>query len=592
MRAVGKPRIQSWAESSFRFHQSVESPGAFIQREWKPIALAGAAFVSLMLIALFVPAASFFYPRIETDQLAYLLKAKALAETGTTAARIAVNATPFAYAAMPGILRAPLLLVFNDFDSQLRGIQLFNVLIVGLNALMAAYILSWVLPERVHKWAIGYSFAFPLLSPDWLTNTFVPLADAPYAALTAGCIITAGVVLSSDEPLGKHRRTAGLFAGLFSIAFFVRFTAPVLLVPVALLAWRRSDVSRISRRSLVLMLGVPALILGLFIRLGSDAIFGRYLMEPVSLALHASKPGMALNLFASAIPAQIIPVFNLGYQVNPLSQGILDPVFGHTHWDFFWVIVGLSLSAVVVHGMILAANRMLPEIACFLAALPVLTVLIPSTTRYLMSYQPIIWVCLVTGLASIARPLRSRASALQIRALIGAVAMIAATGIVFMRFARTAQTATGSSGRGPVASELAYLRDVEDTFAGLRFFLEELPRGNTLLIGGHGDVGRFKVIANRDYYIPDSGLKRVVTSQNVYKVLSCSTSAACIHFDSWIITEARSVEQFGEFTYETVYEQRTPNARAIVQRLRLRAQDVPQVSNQLPVAQPDTRRPP
>ncbi|MGI9044255.1 MAG: hypothetical protein ACR2GK_09050 [Gemmatimonadaceae bacterium] len=67
-----------------------------------------------MLAILFSIDPAFFYPRIETDQLLYLLKAKSLVETGSTAARLYVNADPFAYAAMPGVLRAPFLLMFDE----------------------------------------------------------------------------------------------------------------------------------------------------------------------------------------------------------------------------------------------------------------------------------------------------------------------------------------------------------------------------------------------------------------------------------------------------------------------------------------------
>lgn len=510
--------------------------------------------------------ASFFYPRIETDQLLYLLKAKSLVETGSTAAQMSVNTRPFLYAAMPGVLRAPFLLIFSDFDAQLRGIQMMNVAIATLTAIMSAYILSWALPERAHRWAIAFAFGYTILSPDWLTNIFVPLADAPYAALTQGCLIVAAMTLTSKKPLASRGGAVALLAILFAVAFFVRYTAPVLLLFAGMLAWQRWSAKRIPPVVLAAVVIVPIVILAGLVALSADALFGRYIWEPLAFLKYTEKIGVALHLLASALPTQIVPVFNLGFEVPPLSVQ-LAPVFGTTPRDFAWSVTGLYMSALVIRGMLISRARFLPELVYFLAPLPVLALMTPSTTRYLMSYQPIIWICLFTGLASVTEQWRRRASPLQLRVIAGSLAIAAVAGMLLMRSARTARTAGGDVPATSIARGRAYVHDVEETFKGLRTFLEQLPAERTLLIGGGGNVGRFKVIANRDYYRPDSSLTRVARDKDVYAVLACGTAATCQEFEDWIRRQARSIDRYGRFTYEPVFDHRTQNARALVLRV-------------------------
>ncbi|MGI9044256.1 MAG: hypothetical protein ACR2GK_09055 [Gemmatimonadaceae bacterium] len=56
-------------------------------------------------------------------------------------------------------------------------------------------------------------------------------------------------VLSAPQPVASRRLSIALFIALFITAFMVRFTAPALLVPVALLARGRWSEVSISRRT-------------------------------------------------------------------------------------------------------------------------------------------------------------------------------------------------------------------------------------------------------------------------------------------------------------------------------------------------------
>src|SRR5215213_58931 len=159
---------------SYKYHAALEPISSFVRREYLWIALASGLFCAIVLFGIFFIDPAYFYPRLQTDPLNYYLKASALVNSGTTAARFAVNQHPFAYAAMPGVLRAPVLFFFSDFDDQLRGIQILNIPILVSLALMSAYILSWTQPVRRHWMVIVFAFAFILLSPVWIANMFLP----------------------------------------------------------------------------------------------------------------------------------------------------------------------------------------------------------------------------------------------------------------------------------------------------------------------------------------------------------------------------------------------------------------------------------
>ena len=101
-------------------------------------------------------------------------------------------------------MRAPFMMLFSDFDNQLRAIQLSNIVLVTITAVMFAYVLSWAVPRSRHWMAIGFTFGFMLLNPNWVANVFTPLADAPYAALIIAAIIVSARLVTSDRSLRKR----------------------------------------------------------------------------------------------------------------------------------------------------------------------------------------------------------------------------------------------------------------------------------------------------------------------------------------------------------------------------------------------------
>ncbi len=554
-------------KSSFDFHCGLESPVVFFRREWKPIAIFGGGFCLLMLAGVAWLDPSFFYPRLQTDPLLYYLKVKELVEHGNTAARIAVNSSPFPYAAMPGVLRAPALLAFRDFDNQWRAIQLINIPIVASVALMSAYILSWTQPIRRHWMTIAFAFAFTALSPMWITNVYAPLADAPYAAFS----LLAVLICVRTVCRGSLKSSAGwllLFAIVFVVTFLLRFTGPVLLLFGATLITGRWGAGDLSLRVKRTMIVAPLLALGALVWLNKQAIFGRYLAEPFTFVRYGDKSAVLLNLFGVALPDQILPDFHLAFSQPPIID-IFHGRFGQTPADAAWTVLGIAISATLIFGLWRSRMRLLPEILYVVAPMPVLAVMMPSTSRYLMSYQPFFWLFFFEGASAVWVGLKPFVSITRrSRLILGALALTVVGTAGALRWYRVVGTGADRSYAISMNVAPAYIGGVSSTFRSLRDFLETLPQDKVLLIGSAGTVGRWTAIANRQYYMPDSGLASTVSRKEVYLIVECGTREYCRDFSQLKNHLQDRLCYFGEFNYESVFAVRSNWARAEVFRLR------------------------
>ena len=555
------------AKQSFEFHRALESPAAFFRREWKSIAFFGGGFCLVMAAAVLWLDPAFFYPRLQTDTLLYYLKAKSLVETGSTSARLAVNLNPYAYTAMPGVLRAPFIAVFMDFDDQWRGMQLLNIPILASVAVMSAYIFSWVVPRRFHWLTVAFAFVFTALSPVWIANIFSPLVDAPYAAFSLLALLLSIRILSDSRPLRSMTGSIALYVAVFVLVFLLRFTGPVLLVFAGTLAygrWHDQEMSPSAKR--ILTVG-PIIAVVLLVGFNSQAIFGRFLIELASLLFRGEKLGMLVNLFGLAVPDQILPSFHLGFSEPPIVDTFYTQ-FTHTTWDALWTVLGFAISAVVVFGMWKSRLKFLPEILYILAPLAILTLMLPSTPRYLMSYQAFLWLFFYEGSRILYRkvvpgPLSRRARYMAVAA--GTAVVVVASGLRWYRVAGTGadRSLAVSFGQAP-----QYISEVSTTFRSLREFIETLPKDSTLLIGSRGAVGRWTGISDRLYYQPDSALTSVAGKKEVYLLLECGTLEICQAFPEWKNRALDGLCRFGEFQYDSVFAVRSKWARAEVLRVR------------------------
>jgi hypothetical protein len=554
--------------NSYEFHKSLESPLAFIRREWPALAVCGGAFIVVLLVGILAVSPAYFYPRLETDPLLYYLKGKAFAETGHTIARTSINGEVFEYVSMPGILRSPFMMAFRDFDDQLRAIQLSNIILVGATATLYAYILSWVVPRKWHWLAIAFTFGFMLLSPEWVANVFEPLADAPYAFFTIACLLLTERVLVSDHPLRARWWAIAIALLFFAIAFLTRFTAPVLLVYAAVLAAGRRRHHQLPHSVVVAGTLAAIVLVALLIGLNWETIRSRYLIEPYMYLTRAGKPGMIMNLVALAVPSQIISDFRLGFSQHPIVAPYIVRI-PHSLKDYLLAAIGIFVTLLTFLGMWRTRRRLLPEIAYVLAALPVLTLMIPSTARYLMAYQPFFWIFFYVGASVVFGRAFARIAATRRATLLGLSALVVAgAGLIFLRSSKIVGTVGSPGAAVSIGESRAYVGEVASTFADLRRYLESLPRDRTLLIGQSGTVGRWTVISGINYYRPDSTLSVAATRYDTYLLSECGTYEVCQNFDYWDGKFREHVSSFGGFTFEPVFSRIHQHAKVRLYRVR------------------------
>jgi hypothetical protein len=554
--------------TSYQFHRELESPVAFIRREWKALAVFGGAFVVVLTAAVLAVDPAFFYPRLSTDSVLYYLKGLAFVETGHTAARFAVNRPPFHYVALPGVLRAPFMMAFKDFDAQLRAIQLSNVVFLVITATMFAFILSWVVPRRWHWLAIGLTFGFMLLSPDWVASMFQPLADLPYAVFSVAFIIVATRAICSERPLSAQPMSIALIIVLFVLTFLTRFSGPFLLIYVAVLAAGRRRHGTIRRRTIAILSGIAAVGLSILIVLSWETINVRYLYIARQYSLHGSRASMIGNVVASALPSQIIPVFNLGFGRPPIIDKF-HVRFESSPLSLLLIALGVAISATIFFGMWRGRNRLTPELWYCLAAFIVLGPVIQSAGRYFMAYQPFLWMFFYLGVAGILSPIAGRIAARQRLVFAGLTAMtLAIGGLVYLRAQRVGGTASERRVAVSIAGAPSYVNEVSSTFRALRNYLETLPRERTRLVSELGSYGRWKVISGLDYYLPDSAFRMEVTKRDTYLLVECGTLEACQNFPAWDAVLRRGLERYGNFSYDLVFSRITPHGKATVYRIR------------------------
>jgi hypothetical protein len=307
-----------------------------------------------------------------------------------------------------------------------------------------------------------------------------------------------------------------------------------------------------------------AAVVAILVALNWDTLSNRYLEGVIHLYWHfGSKPSMLTNLFVLALPSQIIPNIQLLFLEYPLVDDY-HVRFGSSLRDLSLVALGLVVSAVTLWGMWRSRRKFAPEIAYTLAALPVLTVIIAGTTRYLVAYEPFFWISFYTGATALVAPFEIELRKWRRAAFACVALVILAGGLVFLRD-RQGAAASASPGYTRV-----HAREIAATFRALRVYLDKLPRERTLLIGASRTVGRWKVISNLDYYQPDSALPRAVASRDTYLVSECGTYGICRDFDNWDVQFRKRVDRFGPFNYELVFSREVDDAKARVYRLHLR----------------------
>jgi hypothetical protein len=284
--------------------------------------------------------------------------------------------------------------------------------------------------------------------------------------------------------------------------------------------------------------------------------------------MHSDKGSVMMNLLASALPSQIVPRFQRGFT----HEVILDPsnvYFGTAPRDVVLVTIGFAISATTFFGMWRARSRFAPEIAYTLAALPVLSLMIPSTARYLISYQPLFWIFFYAGASVLAAPIAVRLAPRRLAALVTVVVLLViGTTAAYLRSRSSTQSGGTRGVTLSIGETRAYSTEVASTFGALRGYLDTLPREHTFLIGLAGTTGRWKAISGLDYYRPDTALSVAVRQRDTYLVVECATLDLCRDFEGVDRRLRGRFEKYGKFSFDPKFARTTDHAKVRVYRIR------------------------
>jgi hypothetical protein len=372
---------------------------------------------------------------------------------------------------------------------------------------------------------------------------------------------------SAEERASRWRKI--FFAVLFAVAFACRFTAPVILV----YGWflhrsERSAGSRGPSRRVMLATAAGALTLVAALLILRPRVVAYYLVLPIIFLWRAGIPEMVSNLVAFAVPYQLIPGLELLFERPPLAN-MYKPVFATTPFDAVLTAIGVAISGMTVAGMFLLRRTMRPALAFVLVPLPVLASIIPSTGRYLLSYQPFFWIFMYAGAAALVAIVAPGFRwTRRVTITVVSAACVLAAAVVYVRSERFAGGGKVSLANLSLGETRRGAADVASTYRGLRQFLEKLPRKETLLIGTQGNMGQWKAIAGIDYYNPDSGLVHVSRQKKVYLVLACPTPGLCSAMDYADSKERERLLRLGKLGFAPVFNVANAYSAARVYQVR------------------------
>ncbi|MEP6506863.1 MAG: hypothetical protein ABJC63_01455 [Gemmatimonadales bacterium] len=387
----------------------------------------------------------------------------------------------------------------------------------------AAGLPLWMLPKEWHRIATGFAFGFSLITPSWMANVFVGLADAPYAAFFLASMLLAIRILVSPSPF---LRSIPLFwCSSFSLRPRPRFryTAPVLFVLAAVLVKGRMEGDPIPRK---LKIWGPVRRVGA--RYDAGLLQSARDFRPVhcrAAPVYQSR-GKKRDPHQLSLPGDTEPDnsrFALGFSRSPY----IDPYhaqFGATHGDITWSLVGECISIVVLLGL--------------------------WRTRTLSGMMP--------------------ASA---RKRIMPIAGIATGCVLIAGLIVGVSTRRSTSGRAELSLFQSvrripdYFAGVTDTYRPLKTFMDGLPHNQTIIATSTVQV-RWSVISGVSYYMADSGLVNVTRKKDVYIVVECQSLDTCAHLDANEAKLKDALCRVGEFNYALVFEARASRSRARVYRVR------------------------
>lgn len=425
-------------------------------------------------LALIPPA--YFLFHLETDSLIYYAMARHIAETGWPYVSHAANLPTVIYASGVSYLYAPAMAVFESYEARIRAIQFINVVLIGITFAMAIRYFRIALSGlnlTVLSVAFGLAIAVDAI---WQQSAMKPNSD-----LLTSVITLAAMLVAADDRRGRLEKS-GILLLFGSIGFFVKISLAMIPVAFALTEFlARTPKTPRERAALATCLGAGLLMLLLNSNL-TFHYFWSMLVDPASPYLSVS-PSVArlnaltsvVNFWFSALPGTIIPNLRYMFVDNPAYNTLAFSLQPLTLRLLAGLLAGIIISTTVVVGAWRLRKKRTFDLILFVLCIPAFALVPNGTLRYLMPFQPFIWVCLLIVLADLWQ--RSGRVRIALATFAGAAIIVFAVVEVRMIMLRMAVDARESSRTGR-----ASVGEVALVTGGILGYLRSLPPDTTRLL--------------------------------------------------------------------------------------------------------------
>jgi hypothetical protein len=523
-----------------------------------------AAALGLILFAgiMLVPS-TFFLCQMESDQLLYYLMAEHIAATGSANASLAVNLHPFVYASGVSYMYAPIMAAFHEFPERIRAIQALNIGLICCCFWLTTKYFRVAAPfadTRVLSWIYGIGI---IIDAHWQQSTMVMNSNIVPAIMTVG-----GFLIAAQTNWTPRWKLAALLM-IGGIGLFVKLS--LVTIPIAYIASEFIFNEHVRKRTKILAAAGGIVLLTVFSAANYQVIVNyaigaiddpRYTVVGVSNdVVWQHLTIITSNLFFSALPGTVFP--NLRYifvdDVNYFTLAFVPHV-----WSLRLLgalVIGSAIMAGIVYGAWKLRKQRLFELLQLLMCVWIFAFVTNSTGRYLMAFQPLLWVyAAYAALPPLKRLLSNR------RQLIAACAVCSVTFLlVEIRMLQLRLQSTNSAMTFPQETNI---REVAETYGNTLHYLQQQDPQRTRLLYTSA-AGNVESIANAGWgaatdipmYSAEVGFPQWAAGHRVLAVTSCRKPKC--DTSPWI--QARLAEYANAGCYDLKIRKQWNNASAFAE---------------------------
>jgi len=524
----------------------------------------------------------FFLPKMTMDPLFYFLMVKSILAGKGHALVLAENMAAPARAYGVSYVYALAAWPFTDYAAILRSIQATNFVVAAACLGLWFYYIARSLPA-LRPITFAILAVVVLIDARWQRMVALPNADLLPSLLTIVAILVARPLLDGAlrSPAAWLIRggTVLLVAGL---GFFVKMSVVTvaLAVPLAM-------AGRTSRRTIALagagVVGGMVLVVA-----ANHMVVAEYLQALLSLyhrgattqGIEAPIGSLLANLVFSGFPSRVIPNLWMMFQDGAQLQSMAFHLASLSLRTVGAMLVGAAVSGVILAGVPTLWRRHRLELLLLLVVLPVFALVPNSTVRYLVPYQPVIWLAFLAGLEQLRGGLARRQWGWLAHwrrwSAASRLPLLAVTAFFVLGLAVVEANQLRLRFRGGL-NGVALIGDVSSVYREVEAVLAAIPADNARIVYvdwakiayaydpnlGSANWLAVSAIPQR---VPDAQLVAEAGHVRTLAVFTCEKSS-CPKFDEIRDATFDDLRRLGSFRFEPMLVTATGSARGEVYRL-------------------------